>query len=69
MYIIKALTGGFIHPEKEQELSKLEEKIGCLKGYGGVVKIWHFPIPKESSDFKTFRALIQNNERTLKDIL
>jgi 5-methylcytosine-specific restriction enzyme subunit McrC len=69
MYIKQAKIGGFIYPYNGENEGSLEEEIGHLNGYNGVVKKWNLPIPVASSNFNEFCASIQQNEEEIKEII
>ena len=69
MYVKQAKIGGFLYPTSNNNSLNLENEIGYLNGFNGVVKKWNIPIPTESSDFNTFCKSIQLNEERLKKII
>ena len=69
MYVKQAKTGGFIYPFNGKNEASLEEEIGHLNGYNGVVKKWNISIPFGSSDFTDFCISMQNSEDKIKEII
>lgn len=69
MYVKQALIGGLIYPVSNSNSTIMEEKIGYLNGYNGVVKTWNIPIPNEALDYKEFCRSIKQSELKLKEII
>ena len=69
MYVKQAKIGGFLYPTSNNKSPSLENEIGYLNGYNGVVKKWNIPIPTKSTDFNTFCKSIQRNEEKLKETI
>jgi 5-methylcytosine-specific restriction enzyme subunit McrC len=69
MYVKQAKIGGFIYPYNGKNGGDLEEEIGHLNGYNGVVKKWSFPIPVGTSNFNEFCESIQQNEEKVKEVI
>ncbi len=67
MYVLEAKKGVFIHPFATDK-TKIEE-IGELKGYGGTILKYAFPIPQKSGSFIEFSKFMEEKEKQLKEII
>ena len=62
-YILKAEKGGLVFPSKDKVV---DNEIGKLAGYGGLLKKWSIQISRESSSYSEFCEMMENSEETFK---
>ena len=62
-YILKAEKAGLIFPSEKKAV---DNEIGKLAGYGGLLKKWSIQIPKESSSYREFCEMLENSEEIFK---
>ncbi len=67
MCVLELKKGVFIHPFASDKMKI--DKIGELKGYGGTILKYAFPIPQKISSFGKFWKSMEENEKQLKDNL
>ena len=62
-YILKAEKAGLIFPSEKKAV---DNEIGKLAGYGGLLKKWSIQISRESSSYSEFCEMMENSEETFK---
>ena len=62
-YILKAEKAGLIFPSEKKAV---DNEIGKLAGYGGLLKKWSIQIPKESSSYSEFCEMMERSEESFK---
>ena len=62
-YILKAEKAGLIFPSEKKAV---DNEIGKLAGYGGLLKKWSIQIPQKSSSYREFCEMMENSEETFK---
>ena len=62
-YILKAEKGGLIFPSEDKVV---DNEIGKLAGYGGLLKKWSIQISRESSSYSEFCEMMEKSEESFK---
>lgn len=62
-YILKAEKSGLVFPSEDKVV---DNEIGKLAGYGGLLKKWSIQIPKESSSYSEFCEMMEKSEESFK---
>ena len=62
-YILKAEKGGLVFPSEDKVV---DNEIGKLVGYGGLLKKWSIQIPQESSSYSEFCEMMEKSEEIFK---
>lgn len=62
-YILKAEKAGLIFPSEKKAV---DNEIGKLAGYGGLLKKWSIQIPQKSSSYREFCEMMYNSEEIFK---
>lgn len=65
-YISKAQLAGLIFPSTGKEI---DNDIGTLEGYGGILKKWSLLIPQTSSSYDDFVKQIQESEKIFQETI
>ncbi|NLQ78204.1 3-isopropylmalate dehydrogenase [Streptococcus mutans] len=65
-YISKAQLAGLIFPSTGKEI---DNDIGTLEGYGGILKKWSLLIPQKSSSYDDFVKQIQESEKIFQETI
>lgn len=65
-YISKAQLAGLIFPSTGKEI---DNDIGTLEGYGGILKKWSLLIPQTSSSYGDFVKQIQESEKIFQETI
>ncbi|EMC29866.1 hypothetical protein SMU85_01269 [Streptococcus mutans ST6] len=65
-YISKAQLAGLIFPSTGKEI---DNDIGTLEGYGGILKKWSLLIPQTSSSYNDFVKQIQESEKIFQETI
>lgn len=65
-YISKAQLAGLIFPSTGREI---DNDIGTLEGYGGILKKWSLLIPQKSSSYDDFVKQIQESEKIFQETI
>ena len=65
-YISKAQLAGLIFPSTGREI---DNDIGTLEGYGGILKKWSLLIPQTSSSYDDFVKQIQESEKIFQETI
>lgn len=65
-YISKAQLAGLIFPSTGKEI---DNDIGTLEGYGGILKKWLLLIPQTSSSYNDFVKQIQESEKIFQETI
>lgn len=64
LYNQKAMLGGFIYPESDEN-EEIEQTIGELIGYAATVKLWNIQIVQSAKSFKDFTKQMEMREKAL----
>ena len=62
-YILKAEKAGLVFPSEDKVI---DNEIGKLAGYGGLLKKWSIQIPQESSSYSEFCEMMERSEESFK---